>query len=168
MGGLAPDLPRRSNSLFAGSLRAGQWVAVVMSLVHLARLNGRDLFAYLRDALQHLPMQSASRIAELQPHHWRPVIRLAPAQRARCSDSGREVQPNKNAGLSVAVIGSELWELLPARPQPKPGRCAYGQPQQNDDNGTDSTAWLSAFRLHPVLRLDAAFCKDFGWQELDG
>jgi len=47
---------------------------VVMSLVHSARLNGRDLFAYLRDALQHLLTQSGSRIAELLPPHWRPGI----------------------------------------------------------------------------------------------
>ena len=91
-----------------------------------------------------------------------------PAQRARSSDAGREVRPDTNAGLSVAVIGTEIWELLQARPQPKPGRCAYGQPQQDDENGTDSTGWLRALRLHPVVRLDAALCKDFGWQELDG
>jgi hypothetical protein len=64
----------RSNWLFAGSLRAGQRAAAVMSLVHSARLNGRDPYAYLRDALERLPTQPASRIAELLPHHWRPVI----------------------------------------------------------------------------------------------
>ena len=32
----------RSNWLFAGSLRAGQRAAAVMSLVHSARLNGHD------------------------------------------------------------------------------------------------------------------------------
>jgi hypothetical protein len=38
------------------------------------RLNGHDLYAYLRDALERPPTQPASRIAELLPHHWRPVI----------------------------------------------------------------------------------------------
>ena len=64
----------RSNWLFAGSLRAGQRAAAVMSLVHSARLNGHDPYAYLRDALERLPTQPASWIAELLPHHWRPVI----------------------------------------------------------------------------------------------
>jgi hypothetical protein len=60
----------RSNWLFAGSLRAGQRAAAVMSLVHSARLNGHDPYAYLRDILERLPTQPASRIDELLPHRW--------------------------------------------------------------------------------------------------
>jgi hypothetical protein len=45
-----------------------------MSLVHSARLNGHDPYAHLRGALERLPTQPASWIAELPPHHWRPVI----------------------------------------------------------------------------------------------
>lgn len=41
-----------------------------MSLVHSARLNGDDPYAYLRDVLARLPTQSASRISELLPHRW--------------------------------------------------------------------------------------------------
>jgi len=62
----------RSNWLFAGSLRAGQRAAAVMSLVHSARLNGHEPHAYLRDILERLPTQPASRIAELLPHRWQP------------------------------------------------------------------------------------------------
>jgi hypothetical protein len=62
----------RNNWLFAGSLRAGQRAAAVMSLVHSARLNGHDPYAYLRDVLERLPTQPASRIAELLPHRWSP------------------------------------------------------------------------------------------------
>lgn len=62
----------RNNWLFAGSLRAGKRAAAVMSLVHSARLNGHEPYAYLRDVLQRLPTQSASRIAELLPHRWQP------------------------------------------------------------------------------------------------
>jgi len=62
----------RSNWLFAGSLRAGQRAAAVMSLVHSARLNGHEPHAYLRDVLERLPTQPASRIAELLPHRWQP------------------------------------------------------------------------------------------------
>ena len=60
----------RNNWLFAGSLRAGQRAAAVMSLIHSARLNGHDPYAYLRDVLERLPTQPASRIDELLPHRW--------------------------------------------------------------------------------------------------
>lgn len=60
----------RSNWLFAGSLRAGQRAAAVMSLIQSARLNGHDPYRYLRDVLERLPTQPASRIEELLPHRW--------------------------------------------------------------------------------------------------
>ena len=60
----------RNNWLFAGSLRAGKRAAAVMSLVHSARLNGHDPYAYLKDVLDRLPAQPASRIGELLPHRW--------------------------------------------------------------------------------------------------
>ena len=60
----------RSNWLFAGSLRAGQRAAAVMSLIQSARMNGHDPYAYLKDVLTRLPTQQASRIEELLPHHW--------------------------------------------------------------------------------------------------
>jgi transposase len=44
-----------------------------MSLVHSARLNGHDPYAYLKDVLERLPMQPASRVDELLPHRWSPV-----------------------------------------------------------------------------------------------
>jgi transposase len=63
----------RSNWLFAGSLRAGKRAAAIMSLIHSARLNGHDPYAYLRDVMERLPTQPASRIDELLPHRWRPT-----------------------------------------------------------------------------------------------
>ena len=60
----------RNNWLFAGSLRAGKRAAAVMSLVHSARLNSHEPYAYLTDVLERLPTQPASRIAELLPHRW--------------------------------------------------------------------------------------------------
>ena len=62
----------RNNWLFAGSLRAGKRAAAVMSLIHSARLNGHDPYGYIRDVLERLPTQPASRIEELLPHRWRP------------------------------------------------------------------------------------------------
>jgi hypothetical protein len=62
----------RNNWLFAGSLRAGQRAAAVMSLIHSARLNGHDVYAYLKDILERLPAHPATRVAELLPHRWTP------------------------------------------------------------------------------------------------
>jgi transposase len=63
----------RSNWLFAGSLRAGKRAAAVMSLIQSARLNGHDPYQYLKDVLERLPTQPASRISELLPHSWMPA-----------------------------------------------------------------------------------------------
>jgi hypothetical protein len=63
----------RSNWLFAGSLRAGKRAAAVMSLIQSARLNGHDPYRYLKDVLERLPTQPASRIGELLPHAWAPA-----------------------------------------------------------------------------------------------
>src|SRR3990167_6528227 len=60
----------RNNWLFAGSLRAGQRAAAVMSLIQSARMNGHDPYAYLRDVMARLPMQRASQIGELLPNNW--------------------------------------------------------------------------------------------------
>ena len=60
----------RSNWLFAGSLRAGKRAAAIMSLIQSARLNGHDPYRYLKDVLERLPTQPASRIGELLPHNW--------------------------------------------------------------------------------------------------
>ena len=63
----------RANWLFAGSLRAGQRAAAVMSLVQSARMNGLDPYVYLRDVLTRLPTHKASQIEELLPHRWQPT-----------------------------------------------------------------------------------------------
>ncbi|WP_243415804.1 IS66 family transposase [Acidovorax sp. 99] len=63
----------RNNWLFAGSLRAGQCGAAVMSLIQSARLNGHDPYAYLKDVLTRLPTQRASLVHELLPHRWVPA-----------------------------------------------------------------------------------------------
>jgi hypothetical protein len=63
----------RNNWLFAGSLRAGQRAAAVMSLIQSAKLNGHDPHAYLKDVLTRLPTHMNSRLDELLPHRWTPV-----------------------------------------------------------------------------------------------
>ena len=61
------------NWLFAGSALAGQRAAVVMSLVQLAKLNGLDPWAYLRDVLARIHTHPNHRLEELLPHRWRPA-----------------------------------------------------------------------------------------------
>lgn len=63
----------RNHWLFAGSLRAGQRTAAVMSLVQSARMNGHDPYVYLKDVLTRLPTHVASRVEELLPHRWQPA-----------------------------------------------------------------------------------------------
>src|SRR5450631_3008039 len=58
---------------FAGSLRAGQRAAVIMSLIQSAKFNGHDPYRYLKDILERLSSQPVSRLEELLPHHWRPT-----------------------------------------------------------------------------------------------
>ncbi|MEY2876367.1 MAG: hypothetical protein RLZZ373_3738, partial [Pseudomonadota bacterium] len=45
----------RKNWLFAGTPLAGQRAAAIMSLLHSAKLNGHDPYAYLKDVLTRLP-----------------------------------------------------------------------------------------------------------------
>lgn len=63
----------RSNWLFAGSLRAGQRAAAIMSLIRSAQLNGHDPYVYLKDVLTRLPTHRADDIAQLLPHRWTPA-----------------------------------------------------------------------------------------------
>jgi len=62
----------RLSWLFAGSLRAGQRAAVLVSRLQSARLNELDPYSCIKDVLTRLPTQPAERIEELLPHHWRP------------------------------------------------------------------------------------------------
>ena len=72
-GQIRPIAVGKHNWLFAGSLRAGQRAAAVMTLVNSARLNGHDPCAYMKDVLQRLPTQKISAIGELLPHRWQPA-----------------------------------------------------------------------------------------------
>ena len=69
---IRPVAQGRKSWLFAGSLRAGERAANVMSLIQSAKLNGHDPYEYLKDILTRLPTQPNSRIDELLPHNWRP------------------------------------------------------------------------------------------------
>lgn len=53
--------------------QAGQRAAIVMSLVHSAKLHGHDPWAYLKDVLARLPTHLNSRLDELLPYIWQPT-----------------------------------------------------------------------------------------------
>lgn len=63
----------RKNWLFVGSQLAGERAAVVTSLLHSAKMNGHEPWAYLKDILTRMPTQLNSRIEELLPHRWQPA-----------------------------------------------------------------------------------------------
>jgi len=67
---IRPIATGRKNWLFAGSLRAGQRAATIMSLIQSAKLNDHDPFVYLKDVLARLPTQPFNKIVELLPHRW--------------------------------------------------------------------------------------------------
>ena len=69
---IRPIAVARSNWLFAGSLRAGERAAAIMSLLHSAHINGHDPYAYFKDVLDPLPTHPASRVDELLPHRGSP------------------------------------------------------------------------------------------------
>ena len=64
---IRPIAVGRKNWLFAGSLRAGQRMAGIMSLLHTAKLNGIDPFVCLHYVLTHLPLWKNNRLDELLP-----------------------------------------------------------------------------------------------------
>ena len=74
---IRPIAQGRASWLFAGSLRAGQRAAAIMSLIQSARMNGHDPYAYLKDVLTRLPTHKASQIEELLPHRWKPAGRTS-------------------------------------------------------------------------------------------
>ncbi|TKI05044.1 IS66 family transposase [Martelella alba] len=65
---MRPVAAGRKNRLFAGSLRAGQRLAAILSLLETARLNGHDPYLWLREVLARLPDWPGNRISELLPY----------------------------------------------------------------------------------------------------
>ena len=99
----------RQNWLFAGSLRAGKRAAAVMSLIQSAKLNGLDPYAYLRDVLERLPTQPASRIKELLPEGWRTFRQNSSVAKGIACATNRAVQ------------GPHLWYHKQPRAVPNEG-----------------------------------------------
>ena len=67
----------RRDWLFVGSQQAGERAGIVLSLIESAKLNGHDPWAYLKDVFERLPALKQRDLAQLLPHHWRPVTDVA-------------------------------------------------------------------------------------------
>ena len=61
----------RKNWLFAARPSGGTRAAIVDSLIETCRLPGVEPFEYLRDVLDRVSTEPASRIAELTPRGWK-------------------------------------------------------------------------------------------------
>jgi hypothetical protein len=48
-----------------------------MSLIHSAKFNGHDPYAYLREVPTRLPTQRNNNIAQLLPYRWTPATAFA-------------------------------------------------------------------------------------------
>lgn len=69
---MRPVAMGRKAWLFAGSQRAGERMADLMSLVETARLNGLEPWGWLREVLEKLPSWPASHLDELLPYARKP------------------------------------------------------------------------------------------------
>jgi len=69
----------RKSWLFAGSDRGGERAAVMLTLIHTAKLNGVDPQAWLADVLSRIAEHKITDLAELLPWNWRRAIPVANA-----------------------------------------------------------------------------------------
>lgn len=96
---------------FVGSLRSGQHVANIMSLIQSAKLNSHEPYAYLKDVLERLPTQKASQNHELPPQNWqkppdhRPVVFAVRYGSARREQVIAAIDEQRSKLLSPAIGG---------------------------------------------------------------
>ena len=69
----------RKSWLFAGSDRGGERAAVMLTLIHTAKLNGVDPQAWLADVLARIADHKINDLAALLPWNWRHAMPLARA-----------------------------------------------------------------------------------------
>jgi hypothetical protein len=69
----------RRSWLFAGSDRGGERAAAIYTLITTAKLNDVDPQAWLEDVLRRIADHPASRLADLLPWNWQPLVTAAAA-----------------------------------------------------------------------------------------
>jgi transposase len=63
----------RKNWLFAGSAKAGERAAAIMSLLATAKACGVNPQSYLTDVLTRLPTTKNRDVSQLLPQNWKPL-----------------------------------------------------------------------------------------------
>ncbi len=97
----------RANWLFAGSLRAGQRAAAIMSLIRSAQLNGHDPYAYLKDVVTRLPTQPIAPVTLLNCYHI--AGSRLPVPSSRC-DHHRRMWRNQSQKIAPRYSALHLVE----------------------------------------------------------
>ena len=64
----------RGNWTFFGSDGGGKTAAVLRSFIASCKRSGVEPFAWFRDVLSRIPAHSITRLCELLPHNWKPLI----------------------------------------------------------------------------------------------
>jgi transposase len=67
---IRPTAIGKKNWLFVGDSQAGQWGAILYTLIESCRRHQIDPFAYLRDVLTRLPSMTNHQIADATPAAW--------------------------------------------------------------------------------------------------
>lgn len=67
---IRPTAVGKKNWLFVGDSQAGQWAAILYTIIESCRRHAIDPFAYLRDALTRLPSMTNQQIGEILPAAW--------------------------------------------------------------------------------------------------
>lgn len=108
---IRPCAVGRKNWLFAGSLRAGQRAASVMTLIQTAKINGIEPWQYLNDVLTRLPTHAASQIDELLPTRsgWAAHCPRAKASVEICSI---DPAPEPLAAATPVALDNPYHQLL--------------------------------------------------------
>ena len=70
---MRPVAMGRRNFFYVGSIRSGEAIAMLLSLLRSAILCGHNPRDYLKDILTRIPSAKVADIPDLLPHRWTPA-----------------------------------------------------------------------------------------------
>ena len=70
---MRPVAMGRRNFFYVGSVRSGEAIAILLSLLRSAILCGLNPRDYLKDVLTRMPSAKAADLSDLLPHRWQPA-----------------------------------------------------------------------------------------------
>ena len=80
---IRPTAVGKKNWLFSGDAGAGEWGAILFTVIEACRRRGLDPFEYLRDVFERMPTLAAKDYASLHPEAWAKARRqVKPASQA--------------------------------------------------------------------------------------